>query len=119
MRLQRVPFGSRNPGGQRLPAVAVAEQHDEVRLDTGGLAAADLAQADLHRLLIERGLVADAPPQVDGLEPRAMLLAQRAELRKHLALERVALRLQVLEGRTHEDAEGASRDGHGAGPEER
>ena len=68
--------------GQRLPTVAVAEQHDEVRLDAGTLAALDLAQADLHGLLVERRLVADAPAQVNGLEARAVLLAELAQLRE-------------------------------------
>jgi hypothetical protein len=48
------------------------------------LAAADLAQADLDCLLIQRRLAADASAQVNGLESRAMLLAQRSQLRKHV-----------------------------------
>jgi hypothetical protein len=72
VRPQGCKFSGGDPGGQRLPSVAVAEQDNEVRAHAGGLAAADFAQADLHRLLVERGLVADAPTQVDGLEPRAV-----------------------------------------------
>lgn len=112
VRQKRGEFRSGDSGRQWLPAVPVAEQHDEVRPDSGCLAAPDLAQADLHRLLVERGLVADAPTEVDGLEPRAMLLAQRAQLRKHVALKRVALGLQILKRRADEDAKGAGCDRH-------
>jgi hypothetical protein len=44
-----------------IPAVAFAEQHNEVGLDAGLLAERDFAQADLHRLPVERRIVADAP----------------------------------------------------------
>src|ERR1035437_8749042 len=63
--------------------------------------------ADSKRAMVERGLVADAPAKIDGLEPRAVLPAQRSQLRKHVALERVALFFQVLERRTDEDAKSA------------
>jgi hypothetical protein len=63
-------------------------------------------------LLVERGFVADAPSEVDGLKPGAVLLAQRSQFRKHVALKRIALFLQVLEGRTDKHAECAGGDGH-------
>ena len=64
-------------------------------------------------------LVAHAPAQVNGLEPCTMLLAQRSQLRKHLALKRIALLFQVLKRRTDEDAGGAGGDGHGIGSNKR
>ena len=113
-RQKRVEFSGWNSGGQGLPAVPVAEQRDEVRPHAGGLAPPNLAQADLHRLLVERRLVAHAPAQVDGLEPRAVLLAELSQLRKHVALKRIALRLQILERRADEDPECAGGGRHGA-----
>jgi hypothetical protein len=64
---------------QRPPAVAFPEQHNEVGLDPGLLAAFNLAQADFHGLLVESRLVAHAPAQVDGLEARVVLLAELAQ----------------------------------------
>src|ERR1035438_1494794 len=68
MRQKSVEFGGGNSGRKGLPAVTVAEQHDEIRPHSSRLTAADLAQADLHGLLVERSLVAHAPTEVDGLE---------------------------------------------------
>jgi hypothetical protein len=42
-----------DPRRQRTPAVAIPKKHDEVGLDAGLLAAINLAQADLHGLLVE------------------------------------------------------------------
>jgi hypothetical protein len=88
-----------------FPAVALPEQHDEVGLDAGLLATLNLAQADLHGLLVERRLVAHAPAQVDGLKARVVLLAQLAQPGEDLALQRVALGFQVLKGRADKYSE--------------
>jgi predicted lysophospholipase L1 biosynthesis ABC-type transport system permease subunit len=69
----------------------------------------ELLRADVHSLPVERGLLADAPAQVDGLEPAAMLLAEIADLWKNVLLQMVALSLQVAEGGADEDTEGARR----------
>jgi hypothetical protein len=81
--------------GERPPAVALAEQHNEVRLDTGLLAALNFAQADFHGLLVESLLVTYAPSQVNGLEEGTILLAELAQLWEHDALQSVTLGLQV------------------------
>ena len=52
----------------------------------------------LHGLLVEPSLIADTPAQIDGLEARTVLLTQLAQLREHIALQGVALGLQVFEG---------------------
>jgi hypothetical protein len=104
---------------ERAPSVAVAEKHDEVGLDASALAALDLGEAYFHGALVERSLAADAPAEVDRLEPGAMLLAQCAQPRKDVALEGIALRRQVFKRRTDEDAKGAGGDWHDAGPERR
>ena len=78
----------------------VWEQHDEVGLDAGLVAALNLAQANLHGLLVQRRLVAHAPAQVDGLEARIVLLAQLAQPGEDVALQSVTLGLQVFKGRT-------------------
>jgi hypothetical protein len=78
------------------------------------LAAPDLSKTNLDSLLVERGLIPDTPPQVDSLEPGSVLLTQLRQLWKDVALERVSFFLQVLEGRTDENAKGAGCDWHGA-----
>ena len=88
-----------DPRRQRAPAVTLPEQHNEVGLDAGLLAALNLAQADLQGLLVERRLVAHAPAQVDGLEARVVRLAELAQPGEDVALQRVALGLQVFKGR--------------------
>ena len=67
------------PDAAECRAVPLAEQDDEVRSRARGLAAAQFLHADVHRLLVERGFLADSPAQVDGLEPAAVLLAEVAE----------------------------------------
>lgn len=47
-------------------------------------------ETDLHRLLVERGLVANAPSEVDCLEAGTVLLAEGSQLREDVALEGVA-----------------------------
>jgi hypothetical protein len=73
--------------------------------------------AETGRILVKRCLVSHAPAQIDSLEAGSVLFAKRAELGKHVALQRVALLLQVLKRRTDEDAKRASGSGHGADPE--
>jgi hypothetical protein len=75
---------------QWLPTVAVAEQHDKVWANPGSLAAADLVETDLHRLMVERSLGANAPSEVDCLEAGTVLLAEGPQLREDVALEGVA-----------------------------
>ena len=95
------------------PAVALAEQDDEVGARRDALAAADLFEADGHRLLVERRLLADAPAQVDGLEAAAVLHAQVPQLRPDMLLERIPLGFHVAEGRADKDAEGSAFGRHG------
>jgi transposase-like protein len=104
------------PGGKRVPPT---QETNKVGLDAGLLAALNLAQADLHGLLIERRLVAHAPAQVDGLKARVVLLAQLAQLREDLSLQSVALGLQVLKGRADKYPECACRSRHRSGSRER
>ena len=59
----------------------------------------DLAEADRHRPLVETGLVADAPAQVDRLEPGATAGTQLAEAGEDGPLQGVALGLEVTERR--------------------
>jgi hypothetical protein len=68
------------------------------------MAALDLPQTDVHRLLVEGRFRAHPPAQVDGLEAAAVTVAKVAEARENGLVEIVALRLQVLEGGAHEDA---------------
>jgi hypothetical protein len=77
-----------------------------------GLAALNLAQADLQGLLVERRLVAHAPAQVDGLEARVVRLAELAQPGKDDALQRVAIGLQVFKCGTDKYPECACRDRH-------
>jgi len=49
------------------PGRNAPEQRDEIGLSAGLLEALNLAQADLHVLLVARRLVAHTPAQVDGL----------------------------------------------------
>src|SRR5689334_18828917 len=69
---------------QRLPSVAVAKQHKEVRLYTRHPAPLDLAQADVHRLLVQRCFVTHTPAQIDRLEAGPVLFTELAELREDL-----------------------------------
>ncbi len=83
---------------RRAPAVAVAQQHDEVGARAELLAAGDLAQADVHRLLVERSFLADPPAQVDDLEARPMLLCKlrrRGKTRSCKALRSALRSLKV------------------------
>src|ERR1035437_10249058 len=85
---------------QRAPAVALPQQDDEVGLDAGLLAALDLAQANLHGLLVERRFVAHAPAQVDSLKACVVRFAELAQAGEDLALQSVSLGLQIFKGRT-------------------
>ena len=62
-------------GRQGAPAVAVAEEDDEVRLGRELLTAFEFLPADIHCLLIECRLLADTPAKVNRLEPGPTLLA--------------------------------------------
>ena len=109
----RLELVGRHLGRRRPPPVAVAEQHDEVGPRRGRLAARQLREADPHRLLVEGGLVAHAPAQVDRLEAGVVLGAQLVQAREDVGLQGVALGGHVLERRADEDAEGAGRAWHG------
>jgi hypothetical protein len=50
------------------------------------LTALDLFDADLHRPLIESGLLSYPPPEVDCLEAKAVLLAKLPELGEDVAI---------------------------------
>lgn len=86
-----IEFLCLDPRRQRAPAVTVSKQNDEVWLDAGLLAAFNLAQADLHGLLVECRLIAHTPAQVNGLEACAVLFTKLAQLREHLRLQSVAV----------------------------
>ena len=75
-REQDVEFVSGNARGQRPPAVAAAEECDEVGPGRRALAAADLLEADREGLLIAAGLFADAPAQIHRLEAGAAPAAE-------------------------------------------
>ncbi len=97
-RMDPLVFIRRDCRRQGPPAVAVAQQHDEVGARGDPLATRDLAQADGHRLLVKPRFLAYAPAQVHRLEAAAVLPAQLAEPGKHPLLQGVALLLQVAEG---------------------
>ncbi|MFZ3170319.1 MAG: hypothetical protein WA130_22120 [Candidatus Methanoperedens sp.] len=65
---------------QGTPAIAVAQQHNEVRARRSFLAALNLAKTDFHGLLIISSFLAHSPAQVDQLEARAVLLAEFAQV---------------------------------------
>jgi len=65
----------------------MASHSDEIRFDASLLAARDLVQADLHRLLVERRLIAQAPAQVDGMKSRVVRFAELAQLEENAALQ--------------------------------
>ncbi len=62
------------------PAVAIAKQHDEVGTRRRPLTAIDLAQADVHRLMVETRLLTHPPADIDRLEPGAVLLTALTQL---------------------------------------
>jgi len=97
---------------QRSPAISVAKQENEIRLDPSFLAARDFGEADLNRFLIEGCLIAHSPAQIDGLESRTPLLAETRQPRKCLFLQGIPLTLQVLKSGTDEDTESAGCHGH-------
>jgi hypothetical protein len=51
-------------------------------------------------------------PEIDGLEPAAVLLAERANLREDPLMQGVSLRQEVGEGGAHEEPEGCAGLGH-------
>ena len=77
----------------RYPAVALAEQTDEV-----GAAALDFRQAQGQDLAFGLGFVRDAPAQVHLTPGDAAALAQPAELGEDLLDEFLALLLHIAEG---------------------
>ena len=101
-----------DPCRQWPPTVTISEQNDEVRLDAGLLAAFNLAQADLHGLLVESRLIADTPAQVNGLEASVVFFTQLAQLREDVTLKGVALGLQVFKGGTDKNPESACGGWH-------
>lgn len=72
-----------------------------------------LLQADPHGLLIKGRFLPYTPPQVNGLEPAAMLHARLTELGEYSLLKRVALLLKVTESGANEEAEGFACFCHG------
>lgn len=98
-------------GGQ--PAIAIAENDQEIEARGDCLASPEFAQADVHRLLIERSMVADAPSEVDGLKKAVVSLAQFLHLREHRLVEHPTFLDEVAKGGTHEDAEHMIRWQHG------
>jgi hypothetical protein len=95
----------------RPPAVPVAEERNKVRPRRDALAARDLIEADAHGALLAAGFFEDAPPEIDGLEAAIVVRAERAQARENGPLQHVPLRVQVAEGRAHEDPED-TRSGH-------
>jgi len=53
------------------------------------------AASIVHRLLVQRGFLGDAPAQVNRLEPRPVFLAVLAQPGKDLFLQRIPLRDQI------------------------
>ena len=96
---------SRDARGDGTPAVPVSQEDEEVRPAGLTLAAGDLLEADLHCALVASRLLAHTPTQIDRLETCPSLQAELREFGKHPRVERLALHLQILEGRTHEEPE--------------
>ncbi len=86
------------------PAVALAEEPDEVRA-----AGADLVQAELQRLPARALLLGDAPAEVHLHELDVPLAAEPAERRPGMGHQRVPVLLHVPEGGGDEDADTAVR----------
>ena len=76
-----------DPRRKRHPPVSITQQNNEIRLDSGLLAPRDLSQTDLDGPLVDPGLFAHAPPQIDGLKPRTLLRAPFHQFRKDLLLK--------------------------------
>ena len=98
-------FIGQDLGRGRHPAVAVAHQHQEVGPRCNSLTAFNLAQADVHCPLVDRGFLANAPAQVDGLKAVSIFLCQFPQPWEDPFLQRVALRFQVAECRTDKYSE--------------
>jgi hypothetical protein len=91
---------------QRPPAVSVAQEDDEVGPGRDFLAALDLPQTQPQGLLVQRRLLAHPPAQVYGLEAAAVRHGEVPQPREHMALQRIALLLQIAEGGADEETEG-------------
>ena len=91
---------------QRPPSVPIAEQHDEVGSRRHLLAPRDLAQADLHRALVEGRLLTDAPAQVDRLEATAMRRTQISQCGEDLVMEDRSLGAEIAKRGADEEPEG-------------
>ena len=94
-------------GRQGPPAISVPQQDKKVRAWRHLATALDLAQADVHRLLVQAGLLAYPPTQVNCLESSAGQGAEGPQARIDVLMEDVALVLEVGKRGAHKDAEGA------------
>jgi len=82
---------------QRPPAVALAQQCDEVGRLGCAAAAIDLAQTNSNRMLIFGGFLTYAPTQIHRLERGIMGVTELLQAGKHSLAQRIALSLQVTE----------------------
>ena len=74
---------ARTVGQQARSVSGTNGPHDDGRR-RDSLTKAQLLHENIHRLLVVRRLVADAPTQVNQLEPRPVLLPQRADGGSHV-----------------------------------
>ncbi len=97
-------FTFRNDRRGKARAVAIAEQYDEIQDWRKGQAAIYLLEADRDGLLVQAGLTAHAPAQVNRLEPGTLPPAQLAQPGENILLQGIAFSLQVIKCRADENA---------------
>ena len=85
--------------GQGPPAISFTEQENEVRPRRLPLTPGDLLQTDCHRLLVERGLLADPPTEIYRLEVNAALSAELFQSGEHVVVQSVSFRTHIGECR--------------------
>ena len=104
-RSDRGEFCGRHAWRQGTPAVAIAEENQEIRPRRDPLAAGDFGKTDLQGLLIAACIGADAPAKIDGLEPGAKTSAQIVDGGKHDPPQRLTLGCEVGERGANEQSE--------------
>src|SRR5262249_35116286 len=88
---QQLELVGGNFGRKRLPAIAIPQQHQKVGARRQALTPRDLLKADRHRTLVAARLLADAPAQIDRLEPAAARPTNLPQLGKDLLMKRIPL----------------------------
>jgi hypothetical protein len=97
------------PGGnlirQRSPSVPVPQEREEVGTRGHVAATLDLLHAYAEGALVQTGLVADGPTEIDGLKSKPLFTTEFLKPWKDTLLESIALFNEVAERGAHENAE--------------